>query len=81
MSKKPETGTPCIRCGKTRIFLKKWVDASGRGEPVTHEIWVCPDKDCRSIVEADFEAKRQKRFIMESNRNSIKLAKKSQISG
>ena len=79
MSKIQEMGTPCIRCGRTRIFLKKWVDSTGRGEPITHEIYVCPDITCRNIVEADFEAKRQKRFIMESNRNSIRLAKKTQV--
>ena len=78
MRKNQEIGTPCIRCGKTRIFLKRWVDDTGRGEPITHETYGCPDLECRAIVEADFEAKRQKRFAMESNRNSIRLAKKAQ---
>lgn len=63
-------GSPCIRCGKTRIFSKRWVDKSGPGEPVTHEIYVCPDKDCQAIVSADFEAKRQKRLLLSANRNS-----------
>lgn len=58
--------TPCIRCGKTRVFFKSWVEKSDRGEPVTCELYVCPDKECQKIVDAHFEAKREKRQLAQS---------------
>ena len=66
----------CIRCGKTRIFKRKWREVLERGAAITHTETVCPDKDCQKKVEADFEEKRQKRLLMESRKEANKEANK-----
>jgi hypothetical protein len=51
----------CYRCGKTRIFLKSWkekVDTGQGRSTLTHDQYVCPDKECQQKVEQDIEEKR-----------------------
>ncbi len=66
LQKLPES--PCIRCGKTRIVEKVWVEKTEKGSPITHSITVCPDPECQKIVDAEFAAKREKKLEM-VNRN------------
>lgn len=60
----------CIRCGKTRIIGKVWVEKSDRGNPITHTQTICPDKDCQKMVDAEFEAKREKKLLAMAGRAS-----------
>lgn len=54
--------TICIRCGKTRIFLKSWTEKNNNRGPISRlELYVCPDKDCQKIVDEKFEALRRKK--------------------
>ena len=64
----------CIRCGKTRIFKRKWREVLERGAAITHIETVCPDKECQKIVDAEFEEKRQKRLEMENRKIASKAA-------
>lgn len=66
----------CIRCGKMRIFKRKWREVLVRGSAITHTETVCPDKECQKIVDAEFEEKRQKRLLMESQKEANKEANK-----
>jgi len=67
-------GTPCIRCGKMRIFSRTWKERpDNRGNVLTFTESVCPDKDCQKIVSAMFAEKREKRLEMENRRKSIRL--------
>lgn len=66
----------CIRCGKTRIFKRRWREVLERGSAIIHTETVCPDKECQKIVEAEFEEKRQKRLLMESRKEANKEANK-----
>jgi len=66
----------CIRCGKTRIYSKKWKDKTdGRGTEVTHVEAVCPDAECQKIVDEKFAAMREKREMAEDRKKSVNLAK------
>lgn len=69
----------CIRCGKTRIFKRKWREVLERGAAITHTETVCPDKECQAIVEAEFEEKRQKRLDMENRKIASKAAAKNPV--
>lgn len=78
------SSTPCIRCGKDRVFLKKWTDkAAERGTPITYELYVCPDKDCQKVVDAKFEEMREKKAFAaakkEAKTEATKLAAKADI--
>lgn len=73
----PDTTTNCIRCSKARIFSRRWKErVDGKGQIVTHEEYVCPDKDCQKIVDAKFEEMRNRRLDLENNRNNIKITAK-----
>ena len=63
----------CIRCGKIRIFSKKWTEKMEKGTAITHIEFVCPDKDCQKIVDADFAARREKRLAMETKKTAVKI--------
>ncbi|MBI3282794.1 hypothetical protein HYZ70_01825 [Candidatus Curtissbacteria bacterium] len=68
------SATPCIRCGKIRIFSRKWVEkVDGKGAIVTHEEYVCLDQECQKIVDAKFEEMRNRRLGLD-NRNNIKIS-------
>ncbi|OGD93815.1 hypothetical protein A3F02_00630 [Candidatus Curtissbacteria bacterium RIFCSPHIGHO2_12_FULL_38_9b] len=65
--------TSCIRCGKIRIFKKKWIEKLDRGSVITHIETVCPDNDCQKIVDAQFAAKRELRLAQENRKTGIKV--------
>ncbi|MBI3341732.1 hypothetical protein HY024_01275 [Candidatus Curtissbacteria bacterium] len=66
--------TPCIRCGKDRIFKKSWKEKlDNKGTMMTIVEAICPDKDCQKIVDAMFAEKREKRIAAENRNKSIKL--------
>jgi hypothetical protein len=58
------TSTPCIRCGKPRIFKKSWSEVNGNSPILTHILSVCPDKACQAILDADLKAKEEKRKLL-----------------
>ena len=66
--------TPCIRCGKERIFKRKWKEVFAKGSIITYVETVCPDPKCQKIVDADFAAKRERRMRQESNQKGIKIS-------
>jgi tRNA U34 2-thiouridine synthase MnmA/TrmU len=55
------TPTPCIRCGKLRIFKKSWSEKTGNSPIITHVLSVCPDKACQKILDEEFRIKDEKR--------------------
>jgi len=61
----------CIRCGKTRIVSKTWIEKIEKGNPITHSEAVCPDKDCQKAVDDDFAAKRERKLAI-INRNATR---------
>lgn len=64
----------CIRCGKTRVFFRRWKEnADGRGSVITREEYVCPDRECQKVVDEKFEEMRTKRLGMEERRSGIKI--------
>lgn len=72
------SATVCIRCGKERIFARRWTEKfEGKGTLMTSEIYVCPDAECQKIVEAKFAEMRQRRVDSENRKNNLHL-KKSQ---
>ncbi len=59
------SSTPCIRCGKDRVFSKKWTEkVLDRGTPITYELYVCPDSECQKVVDAKFEEMRQRKAFV-----------------
>lgn len=68
--------TPCIRCGKPRIFSRRWKErVDGKGQILFHEEYVCPDHECQKIVDAKFEEMRNRRLGLE-NKSNIKITTK-----
>ncbi len=68
----------CIRCGKTRIFARRWKEkVDGRGTVVTHEETVCPDSACQKVVDEQFLEMRNKRIRLEDAKQSIRLSRKA----
>lgn len=55
----------CIRCGKTRVIGKVWVEKTDKGNPITHTETICPDSECQKKVDADFAAKRERKLRFE----------------
>jgi len=66
--------TPCIRCGKIRVFKRQWKEVLEKGSTITHTETVCPDPECQKIVEAEFARKREKRLAFENGQNSRSLS-------
>jgi hypothetical protein len=66
----------CIRCGKVRIFSRKWTEKiDGRGQIVIHEEYVCVDAECQKIVDSKFAEIRLKRQEQEDRKNLKQKAK------
>ena len=65
----------CIRCGKTRIFMKRWKDRgeSGKGTVVTHEETRCPDLECQKIVDEKFQEMKDRRTQAEERKRAVIL--------
>jgi len=63
--------TDCIRCGKTRISLKKWQEKTEKGPALMMEKTICPDAACQKVVDQKFTELREKkealRAIKEEN--------------
>ena len=73
-----EQYTPCIRCGKTRIFHRKWKEyEDGKGAPIIREETVCPDAECQKIVDQKFQEIRDRRAQAEDRKKNIVLSKKA----
>lgn len=70
-----ETFSVCIRCGKTRILLKRWKDhgENGKGAQIAHEETVCPDKKCQKIVDEKFQEMRDRRTQTEERKKAVIL--------
>lgn len=65
--------TQCIRCGKERVFLKRWIDKTNdRANAITRELYVCPDKECQKIVDQKFEEAKQKKLELLNRKNEGK---------
>ncbi len=63
----------CIRCGKVRVFKRKWKEIPEKGAAIIHIETTCPDLECQKIVDAQFAEKREKRLLSEARRTGIKL--------
>ncbi|MDO8486977.1 MAG: hypothetical protein Q7S45_01630 [Candidatus Curtissbacteria bacterium] len=71
-----QANSTCIRCGKIRIFSKKWKDKeNGKGSMVTHEETICPDHECQKIVDEKFKEIRDRRELAEERKRYIVLAR------
>lgn len=58
--------TVCIRCGKVRVFSRRWKEkVDGKGSVVIHEETVCPDRVCQAIVDQKFAEMRDRRNGLE----------------
>lgn len=70
-----QTFSLCIRCGKTRIFLRTWKDRgeTGKGPVVTHEETRCPDVECQKIVDEGFQAMKDRRTQSEERKKAVIL--------
>ena len=68
--------TNCIRCGKPRVFSRKWKERiEGKGQIVVHEEYVCSDKECQALVDGKFEEMRNRRLLAETRKGNIKISK------
>lgn len=65
----------CIRCGKTRIFLKSWKDRgeNGKGNVISHEESRCPDEKCQKIVDGKFQEMKDRRTQAEERKKAVIL--------
>lgn len=57
---------PCIRCGKERIFSKKWKEYIGKSL-VTYTANICPDPECQKIVETGLKDKKDRLETIQAN--------------
>jgi hypothetical protein len=52
---------PCVRCGRERVKGKvKFINVDSRKTKLT--MYVCPDKECQKIVEAEMAAREERRL-------------------
>ncbi len=71
-----QSTTNCIRCGKPRIFWRKWKDReNNKGSQILHVETVCPDKECQKLVDEKFQEMRDRRALAENRKKSVILAK------
>ncbi|MBI2327884.1 hypothetical protein HYU92_06215 [Candidatus Curtissbacteria bacterium] len=65
----------CIRCGKTRILLKRWKDRGerGKGTVIHHEETRCPDMECQKIVDEKFQEMKDRRAKTEERKKAVIL--------
>lgn len=69
--------TVCIRCGKTRIFSKKWSEKTDKGQIIIHEVTVCPDIECQKAVDKHFADIREKKMNMINAKAAALVSAKS----
>lgn len=63
-----------------RVFGRTWKDKQDdKGPIMVHTQMVCPDKECQKIVDAQFEAAREKRVASENRKIGIKLKKPEEV--
>ena len=55
-----QKGSPCIRCGKERVFEKTWKEYVGTSL-LTYTRSVCADVACQKIVDAQIALQKEKR--------------------
>ena len=71
-----QTNSICIRCGKVRIFSKKWKDKeNGKGSLITYEETVCPDAQCQKLVDEKFQEMKDRRILAQDRKKGIILAR------
>lgn len=71
-----QANTLCIRCGKLRIFSRKWQDReNGRGTLISHEHTVCPDEECQKLVDEKFQEMRDRRELSLNKKKGVVLTK------
>ena len=68
--------TVCIRCGKTRVFSKKWTEKTDSGQIIVHEQTVCPDAECQKVVDKHFADIRERKMNMINAKAAASNAKK-----
>ena len=69
-----QANTVCIRCGKTRVFSRKWKDKeNGKGAVITHVETICPDKECQKLVDAKFQEMKDRRTQAEERKKNLIL--------
>ncbi len=74
---------PCIRCGNERVASKTWtevVEIYGRTSSVIHSEYVCTNESCQKIVDKQFEEQKQKRVVMEAQKEQDKLERTKRLS-
>jgi hypothetical protein len=72
--------TVCIRCGKLRIFSRKWEDKTdGRGPLITHMESVCPDLECQKKVNEKFAEIKERRVLSEERRKNTVHGRKAKL--
>lgn len=71
-----QSNTQCIRCGKLRVFSRKWKDReNNKGSQVTHVETVCPDSECQKLVDEKFQEMRDRRALAEERKKSVILSR------
>ena|SRR3989344_6806756 len=69
-----QANTVCIRCGKDRIFSKRWkAKENGKGAVITYVETICPDKDCQTLVDAKFQEMKDRRTQAEERKKNLTL--------
>ncbi|MDP2720705.1 MAG: hypothetical protein Q8O75_02070 [bacterium] len=67
---------PCIRCGKERIKgTERIISVSSAKAKLT--TYICPDKSCQKIVDAQLAAKEERRLAFTQRRNQYPPRKKA----
>lgn len=68
----------CIRCGNVRVFSRTWkevIKAYGNQTTITHTQFVCLDAECQKLVEAQLAQQREKRELVEYQKELAKANK------
>lgn len=69
------TDNLCIRCGRKRIPGKTWKEKVPSGI-IVHTSYICPDKACQKIVEAQLTKVKDKREALEEEKLQRVIASK-----
>ena len=71
-----DTNTFCIRCGKVRVFLRKWTGKDNdKGSLITHVETKCPDAECQQLVDEKFQEMKDRRELSLNKKKSVVLTK------
>lgn len=73
-----QISNPCARCGQERILFKRW-DDSVNNNAVTYSMWVCPDQECQSQVDAGVAAKKEKAQALRRDIEDRAIARKASL--